>query len=359
MDLLYVNNNDTGNNTVSALEVVSGALVPLPGSPYQTGGQGLAGLNFGEHTIAYAKHGQSQNQLLFVANQGDGTISTFRVNANGRLTSVGSPVSAGRGYVGSLLAHGYLYAAGDGLSVFTIGRTGTLTPVAAPLFSATLVNALAVSPDGAFLYTSNLWQREVVGYYLYTPSGLPVGGARFSTGSAMPPGLAFQKTGTREFPAFLFVGSAYATATTIGVFLMHRTGALIPLPGSPFTWPSGNGAGWLTLSQNGGLSFVGNNVSRTVTALANTLDVDQTGQVTGQLVLVAGSPFAVASNHSGELSAIVRATQRRLLFAGNSMFDVGAFQIRTLSLSPVSGSPFATGDTHVPHYQSGMVFVRT
>src|SRR5579859_5050586 len=90
---VYVN-NQAAANTVSAYSVsAAGSLTQLPGSPFSTGGAGANVVCYGLNRIALS---QADN-LLFVANTGDRTISVFQVNpSNGQLTrAAGSPVPSG------------------------------------------------------------------------------------------------------------------------------------------------------------------------------------------------------------------------------------------------------------------------
>ena len=86
---VYVN-NQAAANTVSAYSVSSsGSLTQLSGSPFSTGGVGANVVCYGLNRIALSP----ANNLLFVANTGDRTISAFQINpATGGLTAVaGSP----------------------------------------------------------------------------------------------------------------------------------------------------------------------------------------------------------------------------------------------------------------------------
>src|SRR5882724_11512300 len=87
---VYVN-NQAAANTISAYSVSAmGALTQLSGSPFSTGGVGANVVCYGLNRITLSPI----NNLLFEANTGDRTITSFQINpASGILTRVGSPVA--------------------------------------------------------------------------------------------------------------------------------------------------------------------------------------------------------------------------------------------------------------------------
>lgn len=163
---LYVASSNS--NMVTAFQVDSSGvltLVPPAGSgtnPVSSGGTGLTAL-------ALSPNGQ----FLYLTNGASNNLSIFRVEPSGLLTLIPpaslNPVPTG-GTAPNGLAIGvdgaHLYVAnGSGtISVFAIGSTGLLTlvpasgagqnPVPPPATGLTPV-ALALSPDGQFLYVAN------------------------------------------------------------------------------------------------------------------------------------------------------------------------------------------------------------
>lgn len=93
---VYVESNvgTPGMNSILAFENVNGELVPLPNSPFLTGGTGVfdTSLKLGpfdaDHQIILSRDGSR----LFAVNSGSNTIAVFDVRNNGQLTAVpGSP----------------------------------------------------------------------------------------------------------------------------------------------------------------------------------------------------------------------------------------------------------------------------
>jgi 6-phosphogluconolactonase len=156
-------NNDRVPNSISAFSAAAdGALSPVPGSPFPTGGNGAGGGAVGPNRITVVK------DFIYAANTGTNTVSAFGINpATGVLTPVpGSPFPTGGiadGIGMSLTAtpdDKFLIAA-NGLStnitVYSIAADGALSQVAGSPFSSgaggLLVNA-KVTSDGKFLAVS-------------------------------------------------------------------------------------------------------------------------------------------------------------------------------------------------------------
>jgi DNA-binding beta-propeller fold protein YncE len=156
----YVNANpDRTNNSLPAFRVAGdGQSTPIAGSPYATGGLGLApavGAEFA-HRIEVSR---SQN-LLFAANDGSGSIAVFTVNP---LTGSLSPVSG--------------------------------SPFSVPGWSAFSGISLAVSNDGQFLYASG---TTVVSFFIDAGGGLSEIGSEWSFGQRVG-GVGVSGDNTRLF----------------------------------------------------------------------------------------------------------------------------------------------------------------
>jgi len=90
-NFVYTNNNTAGANTVTAFSVAgNGALTPVAGSPFATGGTGT-GLGF--YASNRARTCVVGNQL-YITNEGSNSVSGFNINpTTGALTLVpGTPL---------------------------------------------------------------------------------------------------------------------------------------------------------------------------------------------------------------------------------------------------------------------------
>lgn len=172
---LYIQTNDpaSGQNAVIAYRrnSATGALTQL--GIYNTGGTGL----YSTATLGPDDHDQEivaspGRGFLFVANQGSNDISSFRINADGTLTLIGSPVSSGGTQPVALAVVGSrLYVANRGdvstssagtvagnYTGFTIGSGGSLSPIAGS--TVTLTNNSSPSQLSVVLNGSVLFGNE-------------------------------------------------------------------------------------------------------------------------------------------------------------------------------------------------------
>jgi 6-phosphogluconolactonase len=194
---LYVANS--ASNTVSVFQVEAGGLltlVPPAGSgtnPVSTGGTAPTALGM-----------SSNGQFLYVTNSSSNNVTAFQVETNGLLTPIppaGSgtnPVSV-RGTAPNSIAvspnGAFLYTANGGgnVSAFSIGSNGLLTLVPTsgntpnPTPAGTGPSALTISQDGQFLYAANRG-GGVSAYTITTGTGAlvpltPLLGNPFPTGT--------------------------------------------------------------------------------------------------------------------------------------------------------------------------------
>ena len=139
---VYVNNQPSAANSISAFSAgAGGALTPVPGSPFATGGTGFGSFYYASNGIAATTVGN----FLFAVDGQSNDIAAFSINTTtGALTAVpGSPFAygaAGANPSGISLAvtpDGKFLYAGDGgngssgdVWGFSIASNGALTPLA-------------------------------------------------------------------------------------------------------------------------------------------------------------------------------------------------------------------------------------
>ena len=235
---LYV--SDTPMDAVDGFSVnsTSGALTPLPGSPFSLGnpsGSATGGLaiepggkflyatdtnatnvvgfsinsSTGSLTPLTGSHAMTgsgplgevvdpQGKFLFVANSGDATLSSFAINSsNGALTPVpGSPFSTFPGDGPQFLAvhpsGKYLYTDLPGpqggmnfLGAYAIGANGALTPVSgSPYALGNFPLGVAVDPAGKVVYAANDGDGTISAFTVDSNSGAlaEISGSPFSAG---------------------------------------------------------------------------------------------------------------------------------------------------------------------------------
>jgi len=325
---------------------------------------------------------------VFVSNT-SGTVSTYLLDpSTGSLqTTSGSPVSTGGTSPDSIAVdptHAHLLvtnlAAGT-TAVFSLNSsTGALQPVTGSPFQTTQSQVrIAVHPNGNFVYTLVNSPSEVIGYSYSSTSGALTALAGFPITLGFPgaSGLVITSSGNFLFasnpaantissfsvdpstgalallgtatsvsgaPAFLALDDTStllfglnSQSNTVSVFSISSTGLLTEVNGSPF--PAGpnpvNGV------FAGGVLYVANQNSGTVSALA----LDRTAN---QLTSLTGSPFAAGTR---PVSLAVSSGGKFLVVTSTNSTGgvVVVFAIGTAgTLTPVSGSPF-TADAQTPN----------
>ena len=336
---VYINNNVAGPNTVSAFSVdANGALTPIAGSPFATGGSGVGGGFFAANRITIG----AVRKFLFAANEQTNNISVFSIDpATGALTLVsGSPFPTG-GASGSGISLGvtpdnqFLFASSSGsnnITVFSIAANGTLTAISgSPFAAAGLPDGIKVSPDGRFLAVA-LISTDAVEIFTIASNGALTA----VPGSPFPAAALGSVAGVdiNCASSLLFGGEANLAGTHINVFSIGSNGALTPIPGSPFDNQGiANNSNVVVLSPSDGRLFVSNQVSNTITVFNVASD--------GALSLVPGSPFADPGGISQTMATNEAGT---LLYVSESHGGVSVFRIvDDGKLTPVPGSPFTAG----------------
>ncbi|HEY1939352.1 MAG TPA: MBG domain-containing protein [Candidatus Angelobacter sp.] len=372
---VYVN-NQAAANTVSAYSVsATGSLTQVGGSPFATGGVGASVVCYGLNRITLSPI----NNLLFVANTGDRTITSFQIApATGILTRVaGSPfptlltLDNCQGISLAATPDGnFLFASSNGqIETFAIGASGTLTPLTAPLTAnCCSPNAgMVVSPNGQFLAISN--QTSVSMFTINAGTLTAVPGSPFSkTGSGSLSGLDFSCAADRLYAGEATGSPALADAWTVDNSLNTPTsGILTPVPGTPFT-SSGNDSNLVLYSPDNTLLFQSNQFTNSVNSfsvnsdgsLVNVGKFGTTTQVhtpagmatdaTGTFLYVADDAFGVAVFRIGNGGVLTSLSDLAINRPGEIQ-DLVAYPSRsctsadlTLSMTPVP----ATAQAGVP-----------
>ena len=324
---VYVN-NQAAANTVSAYSVSSsGGLTQLSGSPFSTGGVGSNVVCYGLNRITLSP----ANNLLFVTNTGDRTITSFQINpATGALTTVaGSPFATGltldncQGISLAATPDGkFLMASSNGqIQTFSIAPTGALALLGTTANCCSPNASMVISPNGQFLAVSN--ETSVSMFAINAVSGAltPVLGSPFpKTGSGTLSGLDFSCAADR-----LYGGEATGSPALLDAWTVNTTsGVLTPVPGTPFQ-SSGNNSNIVLYSPDNTLLFQTNQFSNSVNpfmvnpdgTLANVGKFGGTTQVhtpagmatdaTGTFLYVADDTFGVAVfriGNSGVLASL-------------------------------------------------------
>lgn len=338
-------NDDQPFNTVSAFSVASsGALTPVPGSPFATGGSGAAGGLFAANRIGVAMVGN----FLFASNSVSEDVSAFTINpSTGVLTPVaGSPFATGSHSISNKLGIAvsptpdgrFLMAASPGsfnITVFSIGSNGGLTPIAgSPFPTLSITDGIKVSPDGRFLAVAE--PQEPPGSIF--KSGVEIfsiasDGSLTSLGGVL--GLNADGVDIDCSSTFLYVAEAGSNTTVVDGFSIDASGKLTPVPGSPFKPGVGGNSNVVLLSADDKTLFATNTVPPNITAFSVAAN--------GSLTLLAGSPFPM-NFPAADASGMAISEDGTLLYVADSNPLISVFSVGSSgALTEVQGSPFSTG----------------
>jgi DNA-binding beta-propeller fold protein YncE len=352
----YVANADSNDVSGFRIDSTTGALTPIPGSPFPAGS--------GPSSVAVDPAGR----FAYVANGDSADVSGYRIDSTtGALTPIpGSPVPAevGPRSVAVDPRGRFVYVTSTGsvvppllgnVSGYTINSTsGELTPVPGspfPLPEGWVPQSVAVDPSGRFVYLANRsgfpsGSDNVSGYTIASTTGAltPITGSPFPAGLG-PSSVAVDPSGTFAYVANLGSESPFGGGNVSGYTINSTSGALTPIPGSPF--PAGSVPDSVAVDPSGRFAYVANSF---VFVGGNSVSGYTIDSTSGALTPISGSPFpaglvpkSVAVDPSGRFAYV--ANGGRFPRPGN----VSAFTIdsTTGSLTPIPGSPFPTGATPV------------
>src|SRR5215831_16244303 len=333
---VYTNNDLTPNSISGFSAAANGALTPVAGSPFLTGGNGASGGSFGSNRVTTAV----VSNFLYVGNSGSNSVSAFAIDpVTGILTAVpGSPFATGGVDDGNGMSltttpdDRFLIVANGSsmtISVFSIAANGALTPVAGSPFAsgaAGLLTSAKVPSDGKFLAVTSAPGSIAMFNISATGALTPVPGSPTpDTGAA---GIDFNCAGTQ-----LFVAISGMPNSQVDVFNIGATGTLTRIAGAPFSGP-GTNSNVAVLSPDDSELFVSGQDSNSVTVFSVASS--------GMLTLVTGSPFPVA----GAVTPSGMATNQTgtLLYTAALNNVINGFSIGPSgALTSVVGSPFSNG----------------
>jgi len=271
----YCANGQPSSISAYSIDPATGALTPVPGSPFPAG------------TVALGMDVSPSGQFVYVANTVSNDISAYAVNAvTGALTPVpGSPFPVGIYPVSVTVAPSGKFAyvshpSSNSISVHSIdGTTGALTQISSSPFPADCGPFfITVAPSGQFLYVDETCSNRVSAYSIDSTTGAitPIVGSPFPA-PVGPHAVSITPTGQ-----FAYVGSV--PAQSISAYTVDATtGALTPVSGSPFG--VGKSAAYFTVDASGTFGYASNFSPSNLSAYAM-------NAATGALTEVSGSPYS-------------------------------------------------------------------
>jgi 6-phosphogluconolactonase len=237
----------------------------------------------------------------------------------------------------------FLYASA-GLQIFgySIGQTnGTLTPIAGSPFSFpsnASIQGLATAPNSQFLYAADV-AGSIDAFSVDSVTGVPTS----IPGSPFASGLNYQLV-VDPSGKFLFASDDDPPGGILA-FTIDSTGVLTPVSGSPFAIPGQTVAN----SEPFGIVDSGSFVYAALTA-ANQIAAFSIDSVTGALSPVPGSPFS-----AGDQPTTLTSTNNFLYAANWTNGSISGYSISPSSgaLTAIPGSPFGSNITTLAADPSG------
>jgi 6-phosphogluconolactonase (cycloisomerase 2 family) len=316
-NFLFVNNQAATGNSIAGYSVaMDGTLTSLGGSPVATGGLGANAACSSVNRLALS----AGNNLLFVSNGGDQTISAFLIDpASGALTaSAGSPFASGltldscSGISLSATPDGrFLMASSNGqIKTFSIAAGGTLTALSTAVNPVVPNASMKITANGQLLAVSN---GASVSVFSINPDGslTAVAGSPFAeAGTGSLAGLDFSSTSGLLFGAEASATAAFADAWTIGT-----SGVLSSVAGSPFSTTAIN-SNVVLLSPNDSFLFASNQGSNSVSSYGVNAGGSLSSIGTFGSAPSLHAPVGMATDRSGTL-----------LYVADDTFGVAVFRI--------------------------------
>jgi 6-phosphogluconolactonase (cycloisomerase 2 family) len=325
----YASNQAGSTISVYSLSTSTGALTPISGSPFSAG--------TAPHALAFSPSGA----FLYVGDSTTNVVSAYALNpSTGAPTAVGSPVSVARRPVSIAIApsglFAYVVSTGDrNLDAFALNpNTGAITHLSGfPISAGSDPQQVVLSPDGQFAWVTDDVFNNVLSFAVNTSTGAltPVG--------TTPAGAVAYPITTTPSGRFVYAGSV-GNNTLAGFSVNPSTGGLTAVPGSPFSLTAPNVPYGAAVNPTGQFVYTANaENSNNVSAFS----IDQT---TGSLTPVPGSPFA-AGNLPRSIAIALPGTALTGVFPNSGPQNNTAFPIVitgngthfdiTSSLNPGSG----------------------
>jgi 6-phosphogluconolactonase len=317
---VYAPNASIGNFAALAIAASTGALTPVPGSPYRP----LAG----PLMTGISVHPTAPFVYVSLTTGTNGGLFGYRVDGStGQLTALSNTVLVGGNSLGRAIFHPngrFLYAPRDnGVAIeahAVDASTGLLQPVPGSPFAAGRSSRLVLDDAGRYAY---LIQADALNFtaslYAFsvdatTGALAPVAGSPY----VLPPGALYGGIHVRPGGRFVYVTNFANKVVAYAV--QPGSGALVPLPGSPYTISTlGNGGlGVAAVFEPAGKFVYFDIGRRAVGAPPKALYGYAIDATTGVLTPISGSPFGAVFASDTVGCGIVNAGSSPYLLQGGS-----------------------------------------
>ncbi|HKO19159.1 MAG TPA: beta-propeller fold lactonase family protein, partial [Acidobacteriaceae bacterium] len=279
-DYVYVANQTTG--TLAAYSVGSGTLAAISGSPYSLG--------FAPNAVAV----NPANTIVFVAgvNSSIGYIDAFSIGSNGSLSLLAQnnavladPISLDVSPDGQWL----IGLDGNGLTIdeYQINaNTGQLTLATGFVYANVPVTprSLKISPNGNFVFAAIDTAGDLVFPFNTTNGVLSSPGTLTLPSQVADNALAVSPNG-----GYLYIARSSGPVGSLAVYSVDSGGGLTPTSGSPFA--AGSQPFSVVVNSAGTAAYVANQLDSNISGY--------TISSSGSASAISGSPFSNTSEPSG------------------------------------------------------------
>lgn len=259
---VYTMSNSASENTILRFSRNSNGTLTSAGS-FSTGGVGTGGGLGNQGALILSK----DNRWLYAANPGSNDISVFSVSDQG-LVLTDRVSSGGTLPISVTVDRNLLYvlnAGGDGnISGFTVQRDGRLTPLVGSTRTLSGIGTapaqIGFSPDGKVLVVTEK-ASNLIDTYVVANDGLSSGPYVNNSVNLTPFGFAFDRHGN------LLVSEAVGggvDASSVSTYSINASGQLDVI--SPAVATTETAACWVVVTKNGRFAYVSNTGSGSLTA---------------------------------------------------------------------------------------------
>ncbi len=329
---VYVMTNQTTGNSITAFNRASDGNLTLMGT-FATGGVGM-----GSGTDPLGSQGSlilsGDGHFLFAVNAGSNDISVMQVSRSS-LSVIDTVSSGGTEPVSLTLFKNLLYVLNAGgtpnITGFALGPNGALSQL--PGSSRSLAGGSAAapaqvgfSPDGSFLVVSEK-DTNLIDTYRVMPDGLTQGPYSNPSNGATPFGFTFARSNT------LVVSEAAGGAdgtSAVSSYQISPSGSLVTISGS--VGDTQMAACWATSTNNGGLVYISNAASNTLSAYT----VSQSGSLT-----LTNATAASTGSGTAPIDSAMSSSSLYFYVLDDGTGQISGYRIQpngTGTLTPVSGA---------------------
>lgn len=278
--------------------------------------------------------------FAYVSNQSSGTLSAFGIDANGSLIPIaGFPIAAGKTpfFLAADARGSHLYVtdlAESAVYAYSINpRSGALAPMDSRAIVGSGPRSLAIDPSGKMLYVACTDGAGIYGFSIDVPSGTlaPLAGSPFRNLGLRPAAITLDPSGQ-----FAFVPNN--ASKNVSVFRVNSKTGQLTSTAAPYA--SGTAPVWANTDKSGTHLYVLSDVDDAIysysVATTGTLSKLSTPTFHG-----VADPLSSTLSPNGDFLYVPNWSSSGT-FPANSV-SVFSIDPPTGKLTPITGSPFATG----------------